>query len=177
MKTVLPVPPQRTRWSSTDWHSFLGTIFRPEHVPFFSPKIFRLSDDAQYVDCFFPIPCEHYYGGEKIIGRRAPTILPKALWHRIRDGLRRVMQKKLPVQIFAPLTLPNRPFHLIGIQLLPLYANEVLALVTDYHEDGTPIFPMEEWNPAVKRFRAKLWPGEDAGRDEPIEGLENPSSR
>ena len=172
MKHLLSVLAEPSRWTSTQWHAVLGTIFRPEHLPFLAPKIFRLNAQAHYVDCFFPIPCEHYFGGEQIIGQSVRDVVPKVTWHTIRNGLKQASEHHQPILMFASLTLSPYASRKISVLFLPLHTTDVLMFVTDLNQDGSPRFPMEEWNPAVSELKQALWPAEHGPDHEQPEGLE-----
>ncbi len=176
MRNILSLPSSTARWSSNEWHTLLGTIFRSDHLPFLPPKIFRLNAQIHYVDCFFPIPCEHYFGGEKILGHAMREILPKATWLAIRDGLKQAGDHHTPVQVFTSIKTAHYPSSNISVLFLPLHTKEILAFVTDFNPDGSPRFPMEEWNPSVRQLKAKLWPQEGGPPHEPTEAWVRPQS-
>ncbi len=176
MRTGVSIPSSSARWSSDQWQAFLGTIFRPEHLSFLPAKMFRLNAQAHYVDCFFPIPCEHYFGGENILGHAVREILPKATWQDIRHGLKHADTHHTPVHVFTSIKTAQYPLSNISVLLLPLQTKDTLAFVTDFNPDGSPRFPMDEWNPSVRQLKAKLWPQEDGPPHEPTATWVRPQS-
>ena len=63
------------RWSIDRWHDLFRTLFRPEHVAFFPHKVFRWDAENIYQDCFFPFRCQHWLGGEAILGKSMKEVV------------------------------------------------------------------------------------------------------
>ena len=158
MQDAVFEPLSQNRWPPTTWHTLLGAIFRPEHLPFFPAKIFRLNSHNQYIDCFFPITCEHFCGGQQILGRHLHEIIPHDTRRTIHKAMKNAQKQRSPAQTLITLPTRQRGEIKVHVTFLSLLSGDLLVFATDYHRDGTPRVPMHEWNPEVQRFKKALWP-------------------
>ncbi|MEX0829266.1 MAG: hypothetical protein WD032_03410 [Nitrospirales bacterium] len=135
------------RWSIDKWQDLFRTLFRPEHVAFFPHKVFRWDAQAIYLDCFYPFPCEHFLGGETIVGKSVGEVLPKNVGDAVQKAVKLTLRLRLPhdVQCVLP---AGKKSYLVSIRLFP-YNSEVLGFVTDHDLSGKPVIHVTLDHPSI----------------------------
>ncbi len=145
--------------SETQWYRLLGQLFRPEAFHFLPHKIFVLTKNGMYLDCFYPIPCEHLFGGSQIVGRTIRDVLPYRFWKDMKNALAWVRKYSQPRELSYQNQAPNSSIHTTWITILP-FAENFLILVKVYSQAGYPMVTLATWDPTVQQLYRKIWPEE-----------------
>jgi len=135
------------RWSIDRWHDLFRTLFRPEHVAFFPHKVFRWDAEGIYRDCFFPFRCQHFLGGETILGKSIKEVLPKQASQILKRAFRLTQRRGLPQDVQCVLQAGEQSY-VASIRLFP-YDSEVLGFVTDHDLSGKPVIHVTPGHPSV----------------------------
>jgi hypothetical protein len=135
------------RWSKAMWENFLGRIFRVDHVSFVPHKIFRWDENGIYRDCYFPVSCRHFLGGEHVLGRTIKEVLPKDLARSLEKGLARTLKTQRPQDV--QLVFPSLGKTVVAIVRLFPYKSEALGFITDYYLDGCPVVLPSPQDPSL----------------------------
>ncbi len=112
-----------------------------------------------YVDCFYPIPCEHLYGGSQIVGRTIRDVLPYRFWKDMKNALAWVKKYSQPREFSYRNQAPNSSIHTTWITILP-FAENFLVFAKDYTQAGYPLVTWATWDPTVQQLHRKIWPEE-----------------
>ena len=136
------------RWSIDKWQDLFRMLFRPEHASFFPHKVFRWNAQGIYQDCFFPFDCEHFLGGEAILGKSVKDVLPKHVGYNVQESLALSHRRgeSQDVQCVFP---AKKQSYLVSIRLFP-YDSEVLGFVTDHDMSGKPIIQVTPDHPSLE---------------------------
>ncbi len=135
------------RWSIETWQNLLQSLFRPEHIAFFPHKIFRWDAQGIYRDCYYPFPCEHFLGGETILGKSVKDVLPKNVGHVVQKTLRATLRQGQAQEIQCMLPA-GKQFSLAAVRFFP-YSSEALGFVTDYDLSGKPLIEVTPDHPSI----------------------------
>jgi hypothetical protein len=139
---------QKERWTISQWQDFLKLIFRPEHIAFLPHKIFRWNEQGVYQDCYFPIPCLHLLGGEKLLGASLNDILPTYTCRVVKNGLLRALRTERGQSVTITLS-KDQTTYLTTIQMVP-YCGNVFGFITDYYPSGFPVVTASYTHPALQ---------------------------
>jgi hypothetical protein len=102
--------------------------------------VFRWNRCGVYQDCFFPVTCQHYFGGEQILGRSISEVLPKEASRMLAKAVSRTFDTQRPQE--AQLIFSVTAQTVVAVVRLIPYGSETLGFVTDHYLDGRPvIFP------------------------------------
>lgn len=135
------------RWPIDKWQDLFRTLFRPEHVAFFPHKVFRWDARGIYRDCFFPFPCEHLLGGEKVIGNSVKEVLPRQVGSKLQRVVALTVRQGRSQDVQCVLSAGEKSY-VASIRLFP-FDSEVLGFVTDYDLSGKPVIHVTPDHPAV----------------------------
>jgi hypothetical protein len=140
-----------------NWHALLGQLFRPDAFHFLPHKIFLLEKNGIYLDSFYPIPCEHLFGGPQIVGRTIRDLLPYHFWKEMKNALAWVSKHRQPRELFYKNHAPNSSIQTTWVTILP-FGEKYLIFAKDYTQDGYPVVSLDTWNPAVLHLQREVWP-------------------
>jgi len=135
------------RWSIDRWHDLFRTLFRPEHVAFFPHKVFRWDVEGIYQDCFFPFRCQHWLGGEAILGKSMKEVLPKQASLIFKRAFELTQRRGLPQDVQCVIPVGEQSY-VASIRLFP-YDSEILGFVTDHDLSGAPVIKVTSDHPSI----------------------------
>lgn len=143
-----------TRWSQATWETFLGQIFRSEQASFFPHKIFRWNFKGIYEDCFFPVPCKHWLGGEDLLGKSIQEALPREAGRTLHHAFRRTLVTQSP-QDLQLVFAEQQETRVAVVRLFP-FQSGVMGFVTDHFMDGRPIFMLSPKDPSLAFLQSDM---------------------
>ena len=135
------------RWSIDRWHDLFRTLFRPEHVAFFPHKVFRWDAEGIYRDCFFPFRCQHWLGGEAILGKSMKEVLPKQASLILKRAFELTQRRGIPQDVQCVIPVEEQSY-VASIRLFP-YDSEILGFVTDHDLSGAPVIKVTSGHPSI----------------------------
>jgi hypothetical protein len=139
------------RRSQEEWRMLLARIFRMDHVSLLPHKIFRWDRDGIYRDCFFPVACPHFFGGDTVVGRPIADVLPKNVSRHLTKAVLRICDAQRPEDIQLLFSSLERPV-VAAVRLVP-HQKEVLGFVTDHYLDGRPVISLSWRDPSLEFLR------------------------
>jgi len=142
---------------SVGWPSLLGQLFRPATLHFLPHKLFLVEKNGTYLDCYYPIPCEHLFGGSQIVGRTIREVLPYRFWKEMKNAMAWVSKHRQPREFSYTNQAPNSSIHTTWVTILP-FGEKFLIFAKDYTQDGYPLVALDTWNPAVQHLQRQVWP-------------------
>ena len=148
-----------SRWEVDVWHTVLGHIFRPDSFSFFPYKIFMIEKNGTYLDCFYPLPCHHIFGGPSILGATIREVWPYEAWKALKNGMAWVARHHKPLDLWLSHPTPHHVVHHTAVTLLP-FRDHCLVFVKDFNHDGYPLMAFDPHNRSVQLLQSQLWPAQ-----------------
>jgi len=135
------------RWSKARWEELLSRVFRVDHASFVPHKIFRWDNSGIYRDCYCPVSCRHFLGGEHVLGRTIKEVLPKDSARSLEKGLARTLKTQRPQDI--QLVFPSLEGTVVAVVRLFPYDSDALGFITDHYLDGCPVVLPSPQDPSL----------------------------